>query len=122
MEKMVHHQDINGHTFSIEEKEKISEMSKKMWANETFREKMSQKRKDIMDDDLREKCGRSHRGKKRPDHSAKLKGKKKPELSIKMSNLIRNETWKENISSALKREKQVERAHRAAIKTKKKSI
>lgn len=90
-----------GHVFTDQELQKISGNSKKMWADPEFKNKMKKIHKDRMTDEVRWKCGNAFRGKKRPEHSAKMKGRKLPDHVIEMLKQPRDDSWKENISAAL---------------------
>lgn len=65
-----------GHKFTVEQLEKLSNISKTRWKDPQFRETMVEKQKESWTDRRREEQSKQRTGTKRPDHAEKLRGRK----------------------------------------------
>lgn len=90
-----------GHAFTEDEKSKIAEASRRNWEDPEYRAMQSESRRKAWTDERRAEQSERLSGKKRPEHSAAMKGRKIAE-DHPFHSPTKSETHRRAISEALK--------------------
>lgn len=90
-----------GHVFTEEQRKRMSEKSSNRWADPAYRERIVAAHVRRWTPERKAAQGARLRGKKRPEHSAKLKGRKATDAFLQFVRSPRSEQHKAAISAAL---------------------
>lgn len=111
-----------GHKFTADQIQKLSESSKRRWADPEYKKRLSETHKTRLEnEEERQKCGNAFRGKKRPEHSEKLKGRLWSEENKKKLRKAKHSGHGAKVSAASKGKPKSE-AHRVALSEARKNV